>query len=109
MRLYADEDFAFPVVEELCRFGHDVLRAVEDGRKSTTDAEIISRAHFLGRAVLTHNRWDFELLHQQGIDHSGILSATQDPDFPALAQRIHLALAGVALGRWHIRVYKLRQ
>ena len=31
MLLYADEDFSFPVVEELRRLGHDVVTAQEDG------------------------------------------------------------------------------
>jgi hypothetical protein len=32
MLLYADEDFPFPVVEQLRQLGHDVLTAQEDGR-----------------------------------------------------------------------------
>ena len=31
-RLYADEDFPLPVVEELRRLGHDVLTVQEAGR-----------------------------------------------------------------------------
>src|SRR5256885_5642190 len=104
MLLYADENFPRPVVEELRRFGHDVLTAQEDGRTSTPDPTLLARAHSLGRAVLTHNRRHFERLHRQGADHSGILSATQDPDHPALAGRIHAALSGLSPGRWCIRV-----
>ena len=85
MLLYADEDFAYPVVEELHRLGHDVLTAQEDGRSTVDDIDILARAHFFGRAVLTYNRWDFERLDRQGADHSGILSATHDTDFLALA------------------------
>ena len=33
MLLYADEDFSFPVVEELRKLRHDVLTAQGDGRK----------------------------------------------------------------------------
>jgi hypothetical protein len=104
MLLYADEDFSFPVVEELRRLGHDVVTAQEDGRTATPDPDILARAHSLGRAVLTHNRRHFERLHQQSADHSGILSATHDSDFPALADRIHSILAGLLPGRWCIRV-----
>jgi predicted nuclease of predicted toxin-antitoxin system len=104
MLLYADEDFARPVVEILRQFGHDVLRTQEDGRTSAPDPVILARAHSLGRAVLTYNRTDFERLHRQGADHSGILSATHDRDFPALAARIDTALAGRAPGRWCVRV-----
>ncbi len=104
MFLYADEDFAFPVVEELRQLGHDVVTAQEDGRTSADDPEILSRAHALGRAVLTYNRRHFEKLHNRGVMHSGILSATHDSDFPALATRIHRALAGLVPGPWGIRV-----
>src|SRR5437870_5157108 len=104
MLLYADEDFFFPVVAELRRLGHDVLTASADGQSAADDPAILARAHALGRVVLTFNRWDFERLHRQGTAHSGILSATQDPDHAALAARIDAALTGVSPGRWHLRV-----
>jgi hypothetical protein len=105
MQLYADEDFPLGVVEELRRLGHDVLTAHEDGRRSTPDPDILARAHALGRVVLTHNRRHFERLDLQGMPHSGILSATQDPhNHVALAARIHAALDGLSPGRWCIRV-----
>ena|SRR5579859_6864845 len=104
MLLYADEDFPFPAVEELRRLGHSVVTAQEDGRSSAPDPDILARAHALGRPVLTYNRRHYERLHKQGADHSGILSATQDPDHPALASRVHLALAGFYPGRWCLRV-----
>jgi Domain of unknown function (DUF5615) len=105
MELYADEDFPLPVVEEQRRLGDDVLRAQEDGRTSTPDADILARAHALGRAVLTHNRGDFERLDRQRAAHSGILSATHDPNNPLrLAARVDAALAGRVSARWCIRV-----
>jgi Domain of unknown function (DUF5615) len=104
MLLYADEDFAFPAVEELRRLGHDVLTVQEDGRSQAPDLDVLARAHALGRAVLTHNRRHYERLHRQGADHSGIISATQDSDHLALAARIDTELAGRTPGRWRIRV-----
>lgn len=105
MLLYADEDFDYAVAEELRRLGHDVLTAQEDGRRQTPDPDILARAHSLGRAVLTHNRRHYKRLHRQGADHSGILSATQDPlNHTDLAARIDAALAGKTPGRWHVRV-----
>src|SRR5437588_10160877 len=104
MLLYADEDFPYPVVEALRLLGHDVLTAQEDGRQQVPDADILVRAHTLGRAVLTHNRRHYERLHRQGAVHSGILSATQDPDHQALCARIDAALAGLVPGRWCLRV-----
>src|SRR5712692_248111 len=104
MLLYADEDFSFPVVQELRRNGHDVVTAQDDGRTATPDPDILARAHSLGRAVLTYNRRHFERLHRQGVAHSGILSATHDSDFPGLAGRIHAALTGLSPGHWCIRI-----
>lgn len=104
MLLYADEDFPYPAVEELRRLGHDVVTAQEDGRSATPDPDILARAHALGRAVLTYNRRHYERLHRQGAAHSGIVSARQDTNHPALATRIHDALAGLSPGRWCIRV-----
>src|SRR5260370_25458274 len=104
MRLYADENFPLPVVEELRQLGHDVLTAQDDGRQATPDPDILVRAHALGRAVLTHNRRHFERLHRQGADHSGILSATRDDDPSGLAARVHAALTGLSPGRWCLRV-----
>lgn len=105
MLLYADEDFPFPAVEELRRLGHDVVTAQEDGRRAEPDSRILERARQLGRAVVTHNRRDYERLHRQGADHCGIVSTKHDHRNPiALASRIHGALAGKAPGRWAIRV-----
>jgi hypothetical protein len=104
MLLYADEDFALPVVEHLRRMGHDTVTAQEDGRTSTSDIDILARAHALGRAVLTYNRRHFERLHRHGHDHSGILSAKRDNDFLALALRIHNVLGSTSAGRWRLRV-----
>ena len=104
MDLYADEDFFFPVVEHLRWFGHDVVTAQADGRRATPDPDILARAHALSRVVLTHNRRHFAQLHRQGASHSGIVSATQDQDFAALAARIDAMLQGVSAGRWHLRV-----
>lgn len=105
MLLYADEDFSFPVVEELRQLGHDVLTVQEDGRKGISDPGVLARAFALGRSVLTHNRRDFERINRQAAPHSGILSAKHDPyNHHALAARIHAALAGRNPGRWCIRV-----
>ena len=106
MHLYADEDFSFPVVLILRLLGYDIVTAQEDGLTAAPDPDILARAHALGRVVLTFNRRDFERLHRQGAVHSGILSATHDSDFPALAGRIHTILSGLSPGRWCLRVNK---
>jgi hypothetical protein len=104
MLLYADEDFPFPAVEELRRFGHDVITAQEDGRMATPDPDVLARAYSLGRVIVTYNRRHYERLNRQGAAHCGIVSAKQDNDHPALAARIDQALIGQAPGRWCIRV-----
>lgn len=116
MQLYADEDFPLGTVQELRRLGHDVLTAQDDGRanRKISDQEVLARAHELGRALLTHNRGDFRRLHLQGLEHSGILSATQDPKKPvALATRIDAAviaaLPACPATRWHLSVYRNAQ
>ena len=80
MLLYADEDFSYPVVEELRRLGHDVVTAQEDGRMATPDPDILARAHSLRPPRANVNRRHFEPLHRQGLAHVGILSATHDSD-----------------------------
>jgi predicted nuclease of predicted toxin-antitoxin system len=106
MQLYADEDFEYPVVEEMRHCGHDVITAQDDGRASAKDQDILARAHSLGRSVLTHNRLHYEHLHRRGDPHSGMVSASHDTDFVALAMRIDRVLQGIAPGRWCIRVNK---
>jgi len=76
MLLYADEDFAFPAVEELRVRGHDVLTAQDDGQTAMPDAVILARAFALGRVVLTHNRRHYLRLHHRGAAHVGILTAS---------------------------------
>lgn len=97
-RLFADENFPYPVVEALRRLGHDVVTAGEVGRagQSIPDDEVLAFAHAQGRAVLTHDRKDFRKLHNPGHAHSGLVLCTEDPDFVALATRIDSALAAVS-------------
>ncbi|MCI0681083.1 MAG: DUF5615 family PIN-like protein [Gemmataceae bacterium] len=104
MLLYADEDFPRPAVAALRRLGHDVLTAQDDGQRQQPDDVILARAHVLGRVVVTHNRRHFERLHRRGDDHSGIVSATKDQDFDALAARIDRTLVGRTAARWCVRV-----
>lgn len=94
-RLYADEDFPLPVVEQLRRFGHDVRTVQDAGRAGQRigDPEVLADAIAEQRAVLTHNHADFKWLHRQGLPHHGIISCTHDPKDPAgLAQRVHDAI-----------------
>jgi uncharacterized protein DUF5615 len=109
-RLYADEDFPVPVVEELRRLGHDVLTVHEAGRgnQGIDDPVVLADGTADGRAVLTHNHPDFKRLHRSGQPHAGIISCTQDSTDPVgLAQRVHAAITPLSdLTNQFIRVIR---
>jgi hypothetical protein len=93
-RLYSNENFPLPVVEELRRLCHDLLTVVETGKagQSWPDESVLEFAMREGRGVLTMNRRHFLRLHRLRPDHAGIIVCTFDPDFIALATRIDAAL-----------------
>lgn len=93
-RLYSNENFPLPVVQELRSLGHDVVTIQERGRASEAvpDAEVLRLAVEEDRAVVTLNRRDFIRLHNQRSDHGGVIVCTVDPDFPGQALRIHQAI-----------------
>ena len=95
--LYADESFHGPIVRHLRALGHDVLTAHEDGRanQQIPDPDVLARATALGRAVLTNDRDDYHHLHAANPNHGGIITCSRDPDFAAVAGRIHAAIAGL--------------
>jgi hypothetical protein len=106
-QLFADEDFPFPVVERLRELGHDVLTTPEAGRanQGLSDADQLTFATSVGRAVLTRNRRHFSKLHKRSPDHGGIISITDDADFHGQADRIHQAIAPCPdLSGQHVRV-----
>ena len=106
-RLYADEDFPFPVVERLRQLGHDVVTTFEAGQANQRigDAEQLAFATGLGRAILTRNRRHYLRLHRNSAQHAGIVSITDDPDLDGQARRIDAAMAGYSiLAGQHVRV-----
>ncbi len=103
--LYADEDFDFVVVGALRRIGHDVLTVQEAQRRGGSDAQVLADVTSAGRAVLTHNRWDFARLHRLNQAHAGIISCTRDDDADALAGRIDQAITAAGnLPGQHLRI-----
>jgi hypothetical protein len=74
-RLYANENFPLPVVEELRRLGHEVLTTYEagDAGKSVPDERVLAFATAEGRAFVTINRKHFIHLHNANPDHAGII------------------------------------
>lgn len=93
MRLLADENFPFPVVEALRSFGHDVVTLSDLGKagQAVTDGAVLKLASDDSRAVLTLNRKHFVRLHQSSSDHSGIVVCSFDLDFDGQAERIRAA------------------
>jgi hypothetical protein len=93
-RLYSNENFPLPAVEGLRRLGHDVLTIQETGKayQSIPDEEVLKFAIEENRALLTLNRKHFIRLHRESPKHSGLVVCTFDPDFLALAQRVHEAI-----------------
>jgi len=94
-RLYANENFALPVVEALRASGHDVLTSQQagSGGKAVPDEAVLQFAIADSRAVLTFNRRHFIKLHWRNPNHLGIVVCSYDPDFDALAQRIADAIS----------------
>jgi len=95
VRLYADEQYPYPVVEFLRILGHDVLTVQEANKanQQISDSEVLAFAIRENRAVITQNRKDFFRLHRIQPDHAGIIACTNDRDWNALANRIHTAIS----------------
>jgi predicted nuclease of predicted toxin-antitoxin system len=93
-RLYSNENFPLPAVEALRRHGHDVVTTQDEGKSQQRipDDEVLRFASENGRAVLTHNRQDFIRLHRENPEHEGIIVCTDNPDFEALATKVHVQL-----------------
>lgn len=90
-RLYSNENFPLPAVAALRRLGHDVRTTLDEGKShdGVPDEEVLRFAIENERAVITHNRHDFIRLHRENPDHPGIIVCTDNPDFEALAARVH--------------------
>jgi hypothetical protein len=93
-RFYSNENFPWPAIEELRRLGHDVLTIQETGKagQSTPDHQVLDFSIAEERILLTLNRKHFIQLHRQRPDHTGIIVCSFDPDFVALARRVHAAV-----------------
>lgn len=93
-RLYANENFPLPVVENLRRLGYDVLTTGESEKSghAIPDEEVLAFASDEERAVLTLNRKHFVRLHHEKPRHAGVVACTFDPEFERQARRIHEAI-----------------
>jgi hypothetical protein len=93
-RLYADENFPLPAIQELRKLGYDVLTIHEAGLSGlgVSDEDVFSAALTDQRAILTLNRKHFMQLHRERPRHAGVVVCTFDSDFVALARRIDAAI-----------------
>ncbi len=93
-RLLADENFPFPVTQELRALGHDVVTLEKLGHadQGLDDDAVLALGTDHGRAVLTINRRHFVRLHEEQPAHSGIVVCTLDVDFVGQARRIAAAV-----------------
>ena len=93
-RLYSNENFPLPVVEELRSLGYDVLTIQETGRgnRSIEDEKVLEFACDDNRILLTLNRKHFIGLHRKQPNHCGIIICTLDTNFVGQAKRIHEAI-----------------
>jgi len=90
-KLYGDENFPLPVIEELRRLGHDIVTIQDTGKdkQGVSDETVLAFAIAEERAVLTINRKHFIRLHRLQPEHAGIIVCTFDPNFVRQAIRIH--------------------
>ena len=97
-RLYSNENFPLPVVEQLRALGHDVLTIQETGKadQAMPDDKVLEFAAAENRAMLTLNRRHFIRLHLEHPRHAGIIVCTVDADFAGQAERIHQAVGSQA-------------
>jgi uncharacterized protein with PIN domain len=93
-RLYANENFPLPAVEELRHLGHDVLTSYEAGKagQAIPDEDVLEFAFHEKRVLLTLNRKHFIRFHKENYSHAGIIACSFDGDFASLASRIHAAV-----------------
>jgi predicted nuclease of predicted toxin-antitoxin system len=94
VRLYADEQFPYPVVERLRARGYDILTVQTAGKDNQRipDEDVLSFAIERNRAVITINRKDFKKLHDRVQEHRGIIICTKNDDWESFTDCINLAL-----------------
>lgn len=96
IRLYLDEDVSVFVAQLLHPHGFDVLPTREAQNLGYSDAAQLHYAATHQRAILTHNRCDFEWLHEAALreqrPHAGTLIANRRASDFELARRIMTVL-----------------
>jgi predicted nuclease of predicted toxin-antitoxin system len=80
---YSNENFALDMVKMLRELGHTVITSYEAGQanRKISDDEVLNYATRNNLAVITFNRDDFIELHNNIIQHSGIIICKTDRDY----------------------------
>jgi len=72
---YGDEHVSRAVADGLTARGIDIVLAVDVGMTGAADVDHLTRAHEMGRVVVTRDR-DFLRIHRKNSEHSGIIYLT---------------------------------
>lgn len=88
---YSNENFDLDMVKMLRELGHTVITSYEAGQanKKIPDNEVLNFATRNNLAVITFNRDDFIELHNNGIQHSGIIICKTDRDYQGQVNFLH--------------------
>ncbi len=90
IHLYFDEDVSVGIVENLRTRGFDVLSVRDAGARGKSDDEQMLYAVSQKRAMVTHNRLDFENQHAKfleiGMKHYGVIIAKRRRDTEVVAK-----------------------
>ncbi|HNC08343.1 MAG TPA: DUF5615 family PIN-like protein, partial [Anaerolineales bacterium] len=90
IHLYFDEDVSVGIVENLRTRGFDVLSVRDAGARGRSDDEQMLYAVSQKRAIVTHNRVDFEKQHvkflENGMQHYGVIVAKRRKDTEVVAK-----------------------
>lgn len=100
MRLLFDEDVSVEVAANLKSHGFDVLTVRDAGRLHLADEAQFAFAVQEQRALVTHNRVDFELLHEQYLasqhPHFGIIIVKRRPHDDIVVRKLLSLLDSVS-------------
>lgn len=96
--IYLDEDVSILVAVLLRAKGFDAITARDEKMLTKPDPAQLSHAVSLEHCLLTHNRLDYEHLHQiyiaQNMPHFGIVISSQRTPYE-IAQRLAVLLNGL--------------
>lgn len=111
LELFVDEDTAAKrLVRMLSDAGHDVATVPREGLQGRPDPEVLEHAKELGRVLLTQNVGDFRKLHEEDMEHPGILGIfherdrSRDMTYADIARAIgNIEAAGLEIhGEFHV-------